>query len=44
MAHGKHMRKSSFEFHRFLHKLLNNIKIIYETSKVLKSIIDVFHQ
>ena len=44
MRKAKHMRKSTKSFSKFLHKVLSNMKIIYEITKVLKDIIDVFHQ
>ena len=44
MSSPKHMRKSTKSISKFLHKVLNNVKIIYEITKVLKAIIDVFHQ
>ena len=43
MHKSKHMRKSTKSISKFLHKVLNNIKIIYEIAKVLKKIINVFH-
>ena len=44
MHKAKHMRKCTKSISKFLHKILDNIKIIYEISKVLKDIIDIFHQ
>lgn len=43
MGKPKHMRKSTKNISKFLHKVLTNMKIIYEITKVLKNIIDVFH-
>ena len=43
MRKAKHMRKSTKSISKFLHKVLTNMKIIYEITKVLKNIIDVFH-
>ena len=43
MHKSKHMRKNTKSISKFLHKVLNNIKTIYEIAKVLKKIIDVFH-
>ncbi len=42
MYKPKHMRKNAKSISKFLHKVLNNIKIIYEIAKVLKKIINVF--
>ena len=44
MYKSKHMRKSTKSVSKFLHKVLSNMKIIYEITKLLKDIIDVFHQ
>lgn len=44
MYKSKHMRKSTKSISKFLHKILTNMKIIYEITKALKDIIDVFHQ
>ncbi len=44
MYKSKHMRKSTKSVSKFLHKVLSNMKIIYEITKMLKDIIDVFHQ
>ena len=44
MYKSKHMRKSTKSISKFLHKILTNMKIIYEITKMLKDIIDVFHQ
>ena len=43
MRKAKHMRKSTKSISNFLHKVLTNMKIIYEITKVLKDIINVFH-
>ena len=43
MRKAKHMKKSAKSISKFLHKVLTNMKIIYEITKVLKNIIDVFH-
>ena len=43
MRKTKHMRKSTKSISKFLHKVLTNMKIIYEITKVLKDIINVFH-
>lgn len=34
--------KKTFSFHKFLHKILQNIKVIYEICKVLKKLIKLF--
>lgn len=40
--YSKHKRKSTNKVSKLLHKILNSLKIVYEISKVLKDIIDIF--
>ena len=43
MHEKKHKKKSTNKVSKFLHKILDSMKIIYEIAKVLKSIFDIFH-
>ena len=40
----KTKEKSSTKISKFLHNILKASKVIYEICKVLKSIMDLFHQ